>query len=174
MPTNTHAPGHTHNTFAPPCTRLRRIEDRQRASVALRAKAEAAHTPTNDVTRAVFHAPMFALNADADRNACDLNHTRCTPTECARTFGADTRARVMKHTRTHTHSRTQTHCCTRTKVHAYLRIHVYVYLDAYEWPHRIEHRPSASAPHLTPTAERRRLPSACSTRLRCSKNRCSR
>jgi hypothetical protein len=25
---------------------------------------------------AVFHTPMFALNADADENACKPNHTR--------------------------------------------------------------------------------------------------
>jgi hypothetical protein len=30
----------------------------------------AAHTPYNEVTRAVFHAPMLALNAFAESNAC--------------------------------------------------------------------------------------------------------
>jgi hypothetical protein len=30
----------------------------------------AAHTAYNVVTAAVFHAPMFALNADAEENAC--------------------------------------------------------------------------------------------------------
>ncbi len=35
-----------------------------------------AHTWYNVVTDAVFHAPMFALNADADMNACEPNHTR--------------------------------------------------------------------------------------------------
>jgi hypothetical protein len=33
------------------------------------------------MTDAVFHAPMFALNADADWNACKRNHKRSTPTE---------------------------------------------------------------------------------------------
>jgi hypothetical protein len=33
------------------------------------------------VTEAVFHAPMFALNADAKRNACEPSRTRSTPTE---------------------------------------------------------------------------------------------
>jgi hypothetical protein len=32
--------------------------------------AEKAHTEDSVVARAVFHAPMFALNADADMNAC--------------------------------------------------------------------------------------------------------
>jgi hypothetical protein len=45
---------------------------------------EAAHTSANEVTRAVFHAPMFALNADAYWNACEPSHPRSTPTEGAR------------------------------------------------------------------------------------------
>ncbi len=35
-------------------------------SAAVRAGPEAAHTLENVVTRAVFHAPMFALKADAE------------------------------------------------------------------------------------------------------------
>ncbi len=50
------------------------------------AGPEAVHTHCNVVTRTVFHAPMFALNADAASNACEPNHTRSTPTETARTF----------------------------------------------------------------------------------------
>ena len=38
---------------------------------ALRTTAGTAHTEHNVVTAAVFHAPMFALNADADWNACE-------------------------------------------------------------------------------------------------------
>jgi hypothetical protein len=53
--------------------------------VARRPAEKAAHTLNNEVTRAVFHAPMFALNADADKNACKPSHTRSTPTEGART-----------------------------------------------------------------------------------------
>ena len=49
------------------------------------ARAEkAAHTLDNVVTAAVFHAPMFALNAVADWNACEPSHPRSTPTEGAR------------------------------------------------------------------------------------------
>jgi hypothetical protein len=39
-------------------------------AVARRRAEKAAHTAYNVVTRAVFHAPMFALNADACENAC--------------------------------------------------------------------------------------------------------
>jgi hypothetical protein len=35
------------------------------------AGPEAAHTLDNVVTRAVFHAPMFASKADAEKNACE-------------------------------------------------------------------------------------------------------
>ena len=41
------------------------------------ATAEATHTLDNVVTAAVFHAPMFALNADAEANACEP--TMCGP-----------------------------------------------------------------------------------------------
>jgi hypothetical protein len=55
--------------------------DRARVCAALRATAGTAHTEDKSVTAAVFHAPMFALNADADSNACEPNHTpRFTPT----------------------------------------------------------------------------------------------
>jgi hypothetical protein len=45
----------------------------------------AAHTEEKEVTDAVFHAPMFALNADAIWNACEPSHTKSTPVESART-----------------------------------------------------------------------------------------
>ncbi len=48
-----------------------------------------AHTQDNVLTDAVFHAPMFALNANAPWNACKPSRTRSTPTEPA-CFGADT------------------------------------------------------------------------------------
>jgi hypothetical protein len=41
---------------------------------ALRATAEKTNTEDNVVTRAVFHAPMFALNADAPLNAWGRPH----------------------------------------------------------------------------------------------------
>ena len=51
--------------------RPRRTEPRPSASAVVRAAGPgAAHTWFNVVTRAVFHAPMLALNADAEENAC--------------------------------------------------------------------------------------------------------
>ncbi len=51
--------------------RPHRIEARPSASTIVRAAGpEAAHTEAKVVTRAVFHAPMSALNADAELNAC--------------------------------------------------------------------------------------------------------
>jgi hypothetical protein len=50
---------------------LRRIEARPSASAVVRAAGPgAAHTWVKELTAAVFHAPMFALNAHAYRNAC--------------------------------------------------------------------------------------------------------
>ncbi len=44
---------------------------RPSASAIVRAAGPgAAHTAYNEVTDAVFHAPMLALNADAEVNAC--------------------------------------------------------------------------------------------------------
>ena len=63
------------------------------------------HTWYKLETRAVFHAPMFALNADAPANACEPNHTRSMPTERACTVRRGyLRAQAHKHTRTHTPS----------------------------------------------------------------------
>jgi hypothetical protein len=42
----------------------------ERVRHSARRRAEKAHTEANVVTDAVFHAPMFALNAVADQNAC--------------------------------------------------------------------------------------------------------
>ena len=51
------------------------------------AGRKAAHTAPKEVTDAVFHAPMSALNADASANACEPSHTQSTPAERTRTFG---------------------------------------------------------------------------------------
>ena len=51
--------------------RPRNTEARPSASAVVRAtRPGAAYTEDNVVTRAVFHAPMLALNADAAENAC--------------------------------------------------------------------------------------------------------
>ena len=70
---------------------------------------KAAHTPCNVVAAAVFHAPMFALNADAPLNACEPSRTRSTPTEGARMcrrgcVGAQSHPIARAHTRAHGHS----------------------------------------------------------------------
>jgi hypothetical protein len=66
----------------------------------------AAHTKDNVVTAAVFHAPMFALNADADWNACEPNHPRSTADgKALACVGAD--ACAPDRTRAHARARTQ-------------------------------------------------------------------
>ena len=55
---------HTRIGGAAAHNRPRRIGDRPSAS-GTHAVAKAAHTSYNVVTRAVFHAPMFALNLSA-------------------------------------------------------------------------------------------------------------
>ena len=54
-------------------------------------------------TRSTFHAARFWLNAGAELNAYEPNHTRSTPTERPRTCGADTFAP------NHTHPLARTH-----------------------------------------------------------------
>ena len=72
--------------------------------MARRPAEKAAHTPRMFDTRAVFHAPMSALNADADADwkACEPSHPRSTPTEGARLC-----RRVQSHTHTRVRARTQ-------------------------------------------------------------------
>ncbi len=71
-----------------------------------RRRPKAAHTRHKLVTRAVFHAPMFALNTYAEENACAPNHPRSTPRESARksTFWRG-------------------YMCAQTHAHAHERIH---------------------------------------------------
>jgi hypothetical protein len=72
--TPAHARAHTStHTHARAHTGPRRTDDPPSASRPRWRAAgpeRAAHTDSNVVTDAVFHAPMFALNADADWNAC--------------------------------------------------------------------------------------------------------
>ncbi len=73
---------------APPRTTAAHASATDRAqSAAVRAGPEAAHTLDKSVTRAVFHAPMFALKADADSNACNATlggGVKCSHAVCAR------------------------------------------------------------------------------------------
>ncbi len=55
----------------PRTTRRAASKPQPSASAIVRAAGPgAAHTEDNVVTRAVFHEPMLALNADAAENAC--------------------------------------------------------------------------------------------------------
>jgi hypothetical protein len=78
-------------------------------------------------TDAVFHAPMFALNADAERKACEPNRTWSTPTESAQTLRrgyvctqthAHARAHTLTWTLTYTRGRPQASAGTRGHMHA--------------------------------------------------------
>ncbi len=61
-----------HASAAPPRATAAHASATDRAqSAAVRAGPEAAHTLDNVVTEAVFHAPMFALKADAESKACE-------------------------------------------------------------------------------------------------------
>ncbi len=63
------------------------------------------HTAYNVVTAAVFHAPMFVLNAGASRNTCEPSHTWFTPIKSARTFRRGHKcARAFMRRNTHTHA----------------------------------------------------------------------
>ncbi len=63
--TGAHIDGITAHTAAPYRTPTKRISAPRNAP-----PAKTAHTSHMSTTRAVFHAPMFALNADAEPNAC--------------------------------------------------------------------------------------------------------
>jgi hypothetical protein len=71
---------------------------------------EAAHTEDNVVTEAVFHAPMFALKADAERNACEpINATLGGGVKCSHTSA-----------RMQSRQRTSTSACTHARLVAYM------------------------------------------------------
>ncbi len=83
-----------------------------------RRRPKAAHTELIHVRDAVFHAPMFALNAEATQNAC--THTEQHAVHAGRS------ARTNRHiyiTRTHTHTHT----------HTYVYISIYIYIDIYKY-----------------------------------------
>ncbi len=61
----------------------------------------AAHTPDKSVTAAVFHAPMSALNADANANACGPNQPRSTADGTRSHGSARMRARPIARARAH-------------------------------------------------------------------------
>jgi hypothetical protein len=97
-----------HTSAAPPRTTAAHASTTDRArSAAVRAGPGAAHTRYNVVTEAVFHAPMFALKADAELNACEPRPRRSSAAAgsarmrwrgCGRAH-AHTRARARPHAR---------------------------------------------------------------------------
>ena len=96
-------------------------------AVARRPGPKAAHTAPNVVTPAVFHAPMFALNADAEANACAPSHPRSTPTGRRSHVSARMRARPISHAHARAHGRNRGACA---HAHAYLSqqyTHTYMY-----------------------------------------------
>jgi hypothetical protein len=86
-------------------------EARPSASAIVRAAGpEAAHTSYMFDTNAVFHAPMFALNADANANACAPRpHAVHADGQGLARFGAD--ACAPKHARTHARAPISAHGC---------------------------------------------------------------
>ena len=102
-------------------------------ALARRPGPKAAHTEVNAVTDAVFHAPMFALNADAEANACEPSHPRSTPTgkapaRCGADACAPDRTRTRARARTYTW-RVRTPMPTSqqyTHTHMY-KIYIYVH-----------------------------------------------
>jgi hypothetical protein len=67
---------------------------------------KAAHTEDKSVTRAVFHAPMFALNAAAEANACEPKPPAVDADITRSHVSARMRGRPNR-TRTHARARTQ-------------------------------------------------------------------
>jgi hypothetical protein len=78
-------------------------------STAVRAGPEAAHTRDKSVTRAEFHAPIFALKADAESNACEPRTRRSAAAGSART-----RWRGCGRAHAHTRARARTRAWART------------------------------------------------------------
>ncbi len=99
----THLGTHTRARASAAHNGPRRIDDPPSAS-RLRWRAaraeETAHTPFKSVTRAVFHSPMFALNADAKLNACVPSHPRSTAGRRRLHVWARMRARPIEHAHT--------------------------------------------------------------------------
>jgi hypothetical protein len=79
------------------------------------------HTRVKSVTRTVFHAPMFALKAVAELNACEPTTRRSTAVRITCALGVDAGAPTHEHrcARTRLHGRTPGIVSTRTRVRWY-------------------------------------------------------
>ncbi len=97
------------------------IEARPSASALVRAAGPgAAHTEVNDVTAAVFHAPMFALKAHAWWNACAPKPARGRRQRARARTGFGFRVQAEPAARARQPVRTQPIHRHRTLVHAYM------------------------------------------------------
>ena len=104
----------------------RRPAERVRRGVHRRSKA--AHTMPMFDPDAVFHAPMFALNAAAFTNACKPSHAWSAPTERARTVAARIRG-ARTHTQTRAYAHTWARLCGRNaSAHKCRYTHRYRYM----------------------------------------------
>jgi hypothetical protein len=99
-----------------------------------------AHTLDKLVTEAVFHAPMFALKADAELNACEPIHATLGGGGKCLHASARMRARARTHTSARTHARLGAYVAharlgdTRVRRSAYGagRVHVlYIHTDPF-------------------------------------------
>jgi hypothetical protein len=103
------------------------FEARPSASAVVHAGGPgAAHTWYNEVTAAVFHAPMFALNADAEENAC-APKPHAVDADGARSHGS-ARMRARRSTPAPTRARTSAQHVRASAADpsACTRIHVYL------------------------------------------------
>jgi hypothetical protein len=109
----TGARAHTQTSAAPPRTTAAHASATDPAqSAAVRARPKAAHTKYNVVTEAVFHAPMFALKADAESNACaPSNATLGGGGKCSH---ASARMRARQRAHTHERAHARAHAWART------------------------------------------------------------
>jgi hypothetical protein len=146
LPTHTRARA----SAVPPRTPARAASTTRPSASRLRwraARAEkAAHTYSNVVTRAVFHAPMFELNADAMKNACRAEPPAVDADGTRSHVSARMRGRPIEHA--HARARTQhvgafeavqPHARpypSLAQVHTYIYVHtmyIYTYICIYTY-----------------------------------------
>ena len=66
------------------------------------------------MTAAVFHAPIFALNADADWNACEPNHKRLrAEPHAVHADGKGLHGSARLRVRPNPHARARAHTCPK-------------------------------------------------------------
>jgi hypothetical protein len=132
-----HRTAHTRARAHRPSRRARRPAPHRRPRRARPACAgappgpeRAAHTEAMFNTDAVFHAPMFALNAFAERNACAPSHPRSTPTGRRSHASARMRGRPIARARTQ-HSSA---CVRRARIgDPFICVDIYIHTCRVRW-----------------------------------------